>query len=335
MYQFLLLGLFFLGFIQQIYAQKIRSEQLLVNYTQLPLKPLPENIKTYYTEIKSSFLSPQQTESYRTRYLKLEGYEEVSRDEDLTISVDFDRMVVSSEDIVSTWNPKRPDEPRYFYYKISYTLPSQFAVITRDGKEIYYDEGGCGQVYFYEFGRNAQFKEEKELHQAYEKKRTELSEREEDNAIQNILRSINTLIADEIAFTKKSTKFHVAIVKGKYNYSDLEDALGYMEEGFGVISRKEEAQKANAYFEKAIQIWQKALQESNLNDKKARINAQISSRLYYNCALAYLWMTDFKNAMHYAELSEQNKVGFSFRGVWNVPIKSMIRDKKRRFEANQ
>lgn len=328
---FFMLNILFFG---NISAQKVRSEQLLVNYIQLPLKPLPKDIKTYYSEIKSAFLSPQKNDMYREKYLKLSGYQQTARNEDLTITVEFERMNISEEEIVSTWNPKRPDDPRYFYYKISYTLPHRFSVTTRDGNEIYYDEGACGQTYHYEFGRRDKFVREKDLHEAYQKQRTKSSQDKEENAIKTVLKKIQTLITDEMAFVNKSSRFHVAIAKGKHDYSDLKDALGHMEEGLGAISRRVAEEEANTHFRKAINIWKNALKESNLNNKKSRINAHVTSRLYYNCALAYMWMNDFENAIYYANLSEQNKIGFSFRGVWNVPIRSMIRDRKRRFEAN-
>ena len=61
----------------------------------------------------------------------------------------------------------------------------------------------------------------------------------------------------------------------------------------------------------AIVVWNKALEELDLADKKARINNKIGAALYINLGLAYTLINEFDNADRALSTVQSNK---SFKG---------------------
>ena len=63
------------------------------------------------------------------------------------------------------------------------------------------------------------------------------------------------------------------------------------------MERDKSTSKAN--LEKAIALWEEELQESDLNEKKARINKKITGLINANLADAYFWSENFEKANYY------------------------------------
>jgi hypothetical protein len=83
---------------------------------------------------------------------------------------------------------------------------------------------------------------------------------------------------------------------------------------------------------KAIAVWEKALEESDPDDKKARINADVKAGLYLNLAEAYMWLNDFTKARtHLAKHAALNAHGFN-RDY--KKIDELLISRKERFDAN-
>ena len=57
----------------------------------------------------------------------------------------------------------------------------------------------------------------------------------------------------------------------------------------------------------AIVVWNKALEELDLTDKKARINNKIGAALYINFCLAYRLINEFNNADRVLSTVQSNK----------------------------
>ena len=75
------------------------------------------------------------------------------------------------------------------------------------------------------------------------------------------------------------------VMDKKVDYSDLLQA--YNEALSGLMSISVDEESAKTKINKAIDLWNAALKESNLTDKKARIDKDITISIYFNLLECY------------------------------------------------
>ena len=108
----------------------------------------------------------------------------------------------------------------------------------------------------------------------------------EDKILQDNLSAINHLVNDRIGFEKTDRKTEIFFVKSKNEtHNDILDAYNAATLGFKMYGTSEEqgALKLN----EAINLWKTALLESEIDNKKARIDKDVTIALYYNLLEAY------------------------------------------------
>jgi len=81
-------------------------------------------------------------------------------------------------------------------------------------------------------------------------------------------------------------------------------------------------------FRDAITLWQGELKESNLTDKKARIDEDLTYDLNINITVAYIMLRDFVNARKYL------KDALAIKGTWASIYDRDLKDLTARFHAN-
>ena len=115
------------------------------------------------------------------------------------------------------------------------------------------------------------------------------------------INNISSVLDSEIGYPKKRENTEVYIVKKfqDYNYEKLLSAYNYAESGYGQVGLDRNKSRAKTQLNKAINIWEQELKESDLTDKKARINTKISGLISANLADAYFWTEDFEKSNFY------------------------------------
>jgi len=125
-----------------------------------------------------------------------------------------------------------------------------------------------------------------------------------------LINDVNTDLNNQFGYSwiKKRSKIYSAKGK-KYFYDDLDKAVVSFENGLKDLKVNQglAAVKLNS----AIVVWNKALEELDLADKKARINNKIGAALYINLGLAYTLINEFNNADRVLSTVQSNK---SFKG---------------------
>tara|TARA_B100001057_G_scaffold100576_1_gene97510 strand:+ start:121 stop:1521 length:1401 start_codon:yes stop_codon:yes gene_type:complete len=94
-------------------------------------------------------------------------------------------------------------------------------------------------------------------------------------------------------WVKKKSKLYTGTGKN-LDYSDLNQALANAKNG--LRDMKIDKEGAMSKFMQAIQIWTKALEELDTEDKKARINNKVGAAVHINLALVYTLIGDFDGA---------------------------------------
>lgn len=108
----------------------------------------------------------------------------------------------------------------------------------------------------------------------------------EDKILQDNLTVINHLVNDRMGFEKTERKTELFYVKSKNeSHDDIKSAYNNATLGFKLFNTSEE--QGSIKLNEAITAWTKALEESDLEDKKARIDKDVTIALYYNLLEAY------------------------------------------------
>jgi len=108
----------------------------------------------------------------------------------------------------------------------------------------------------------------------------------EDKILQENLTAINHLVNDRIGFEKTERKTEIFWVKSKNeSHDDIKTAYNNAVLGFKLFGTSEE--QGLLKINEAVTAWKKALEESNIDDKKARIDKDVTIALYYNLLEAY------------------------------------------------
>ena len=148
-------------------------------------------------------------------------------------------------------------------------------------------------------------------------------ERLQSSSVENNLKTIQWLINDKLGTTEQARDIEVVYVNNKKgDYSDLENAMFDAKEGYGMLmSRPEEAKEK---IRNAIQAWETALDEGDMDDKKARINKKVIPDLYNNVILAAILVEDFDKADdHY---SATLRLDFANRDENNLKELKLLND---------
>ena len=115
------------------------------------------------------------------------------------------------------------------------------------------------------------------------------------------INNISSVLDSEIGYPKKRENTEVYIVKKfqDYNYEKLLSAYNYAESGYGQVGLDRNKSRAKTQLIKAINIWEQEMKESDLANKKSRINSKISGLISANLADAYFWTENFEKSNFY------------------------------------
>ncbi len=112
---------------------------------------------------------------------------------------------------------------------------------------------------------------------------------------------VKNLINNKCGFPVKQRSTEIYTVKKfkDHNYSDLIDAYSYVKSGYDLLYKDVDKDDGIEKIEKGIKIWEAALEESDVNNSKSRVNKKVTALLYANLAEAYMWIDDFDAADNY------------------------------------
>jgi len=114
----------------------------------------------------------------------------------------------------------------------------------------------------------------------------------EKESVSSILTQINNYINEQYGFVKVQSTLTLRAPKNKGDYDDLEKAAKLGKRGINPMGSSD----GKAELVEAISIWESALGESDVKDKKARINRKVTEALYQNLIEAAIFNEDFVKA---------------------------------------
>jgi len=137
---------------------------------------------------------------------------------------------------------------------------------------------------------------------------------EKDN-VSDILQIINTYLNEQYGFVNVPAVLTIRAPKNKGEFDDLEKAGKLAKRGINPMGSSD----GKAELTEAIQIWETVLGESDVNNKKARINGKVTQSIYQNLIEAAIYKEEFISAQDHLilfgemDLNYKGKTWFTSR----------------------
>jgi len=351
-------------------AQRIEKNEVRLTYMQMPLEPLPNEILTYSARIvpgdvsfKNIHLKNQnlnkiiQVEAGSNNnygsvskcerdFLTLPGYNRVPENGDLEIEVRFKKLIVNNKRMKTGTGQfsegNQMVSRTMYFYEFDY---SYFAAvyISTSGKDTLYSKvfnsfnhikaryGNCGDCKEASDGPTegfgASYTSVQELEESFNQRfLSELEIKWTRDALLNVKDYLFSVKGKPMVYND----IKIVTGKGKHEYPDLDTAVIRMKTAAVKLSSTEDKLAAEQYINEAISIWQKALEELDNTNKKARINEEIASGLYYNIGIAYAWMNQFTSCREWFDKAAKEKDGARLVN----DIKWWVDSQEKRLKAN-
>jgi tetratricopeptide (TPR) repeat protein len=279
-----------------IFAQRVDKEKVgIYQYVQLPSDITLVNFKTYKVDAKGMNGDAYRRDAIASN-IALAGYDKIGSREDADFIVEVEEY------------PLRYGEPQ---------RRTQERTVKVDGVEKkvtdYWYSNACNYKYvlhiFNKAGELLLTKEasgednivgrtESSASKAWESYGVAVQQHE-SSVIPEKVSMLNSIINNVYCFPVKREDIIAGNVKAKkFDYSDVNAGYELLVAGFEIVRVNENAiDDAAVKFNEAITTFTKVLGESNLEDKKARIDKDITAMLYYNIAVSYFLMKDYTKAI--------------------------------------
>jgi hypothetical protein len=148
----------------------------------------------------------------------------------------------------------------------------------------------------------------------------------QNTAVTENMDRIRWVLNDKLGTTTQAWNAEINYVKdNKGNYEDLENAMFDAKEGFSMLMSRNDAAKEKLV--SAINTWDAAISEIDVDDKKARINKKVAPDLFKNIILACAMIQNFDKADDY--YSQSLRLGFGNRDESDLKELKLLTDNLR------
>lgn len=148
------------------------------------------------------------------------------------------------------------------------------------------------------------------------------------------IQSSASVLENTFGYVNKSRKAEIYSVKKykDYDYTDVVMAYDKTSEGLLLVRNSVDRSDAQETLDEAREMWHLILEESNLQNKKERINAKISAMIWCNLAEIAVWMAEFNEADN--QVSKTKNSGVLKAKSHIKKEVSFYKDQRTRWEAN-
>ncbi|MBK6265891.1 hypothetical protein JKA74_12685 [Marivirga sp. S37H4] len=341
MKKILLLIAFVITIANQSFAQRLDKEKGRLKYTQLPLTPLPEDFTQYWVNIDLGYIFPGDSKTETLNKIKNAAsisHLEKTTNEGVELLVRLETYY-KSEVVFGTVkkDEKRDDKSvtvTYYNVTFDYKYPLYFE-INLPGEVDPLNSGfsnNSNQMVTYE---SKLFKTSKERNDWWNANYSTLQGNLRTALLNANVSKLGNSLDNLYSYSKNSNYTEFVAVKKfkKFEYNDLDLALEKVKAAIEEISENDIVfnDKFTALMDEAIVIWNKALEESDLESKKTRINKKVTEAIYNNLCLTYVLMSEFEKADEVIKIAQET-IG---KRAIDSYIESFLNDRRARFEANE
>jgi hypothetical protein len=142
----------------------------------------------------------------------------------------------------------------------------------------------------------------------------------------HLAKQLDFIFAD----SRNKTDFKLYTIKKSTAHDDINQASANVKTAIRML-RSDSIEQARPLMEKAVDLWSTALKESNINDKKARINEKITEALYRNLIPTLIMLDRFDEAQKL--INESNPKFGLFYGMFTDEQSSFMYSRKISYKA--
>lgn len=263
-------------------AKKLVEKQLLNENTKPVKRYVPTPSKKYVPEPK--YATAHDVTTLASSYLNIDGFNRAEGSE-LNYLVTMETFEYSQPKVISevkkestVSNGKSTSyDVTYYHLEFEYRFPMNIKV-TQNGSEVYFENPAKLQEFKKYVG--AATKSHPSTDVSVMAKNLELQVLKEN------LNYINHLVNDRLGYENTERKTGIDYVKDKKGeYADLTEAYNLANSSYNMLGKTDD--QAKAKLEQAVSLWSKALSESDVLNKKARIDKKVTTSLCFNLLEAY------------------------------------------------
>ena len=225
---------------------------------------------------------------------------------------------------------KKGEEANTKYdYKCSYILQAKMEVIDPNNTVLF--EKMVGRAKTKGLGK---YKSTYDVAKWYMNNRETFYAQIESEGRKAAIAGSGSALDNQFGYINKNRKAEIYSVKKykDYDYTDVVMAYNQTTEALLKVGNDRDRSGAMDDLEEAREMWLKILEESNLQNKKERINAKISAMIWFNLAEIAVWMADFNEADN--QVSKTMNSGIMKAKSHIKGEKSFYADQKNRWNAN-
>ena len=214
-------------------------------------------------------------------------------------------------------------------YKCSYVLQAKMEVIDPSNTVLF--EKIVGGTQIKSLGK---YKSTYDFAKWYMNNRTSFYSQIESEGRKAAVSGSAGALDNQFGYINKSRKAEIYSVKKykDYDYTDVILAFDQTSKALIQIEGSRDRSEAMDALDNAREMWLTILEESNLQNKKERINAKVSAMIWCNLAEIAVWMADFNEADNQVSKTMNSGV---FKAKSHIKgEKSFYADQKTRWNAN-
>ncbi|NMM48248.1 hypothetical protein [Marinigracilibium pacificum] len=325
-----------------ISAQNLDRNNVSFSRLRLPLTPLPENVKYYNPKLDLGYIymadSKTEVENLLMNSIKIDGLERgPSGDDCLTIMARLETYYKSEVRYIETEKSvKRGDatvKVKYHSLTFDYKYPLYYE-LTLPGSYEADSKGFINNSQLMQTFTSKEYENKSDLYKWWNENYKTIQANLRKELLNKNASSLANLLDNRFGYKqiKDSEMFFTVKKFKKHDYSDLDEAFAIAKEGLEMMQADQPlpSDAARSTMTKAVDIWVKALNEADLEDRKVRINSKVAGAIANNLVNLYTLMGDFNKAQEIITKADEE---FKKDG-WTGYAQTKLDDIKKRITAN-
>jgi hypothetical protein len=218
-------------------------------------------------------------------------------------------------------------------YSLEYKSPINVKVEC-DGK-VYMDEIIPNSNKTMEFKQSNAFKTEADARLDWTSKSSSIKDGLQTKAFDASIVEANKFVNNKFGFMKmKREALLFSVTSKKVDYTDYNEAFTVLNEGLLMLGEDMLIEEGKTKIKEGVAKFETILKESDVKDKKARINEDVTIATYLNLLEANLWLNDFIACQKLILKIKTSNTSNREEKRMNR-IKELIDDQKLRYDANK
>ncbi|MEO1054296.1 MAG: hypothetical protein AAFX87_26905, partial [Bacteroidota bacterium] len=310
-----------------LFAQKPNTKNVKIEFIQPPIKPFPDNVKTYFVKMINNAANLPISPDSEQNNITLRGYERATNENEADVIFKMTINSVRYDNAVKkvTYKQKVNDSTYVDKTGGQFTVNAYLSTSYhfKDQKNDKFLGSGAGKADVSTFTSPTYNTYNEAVSASNETKSTE-AKKLYGELFKSAKTKFSNRINDDFGFPIKTQYFPIARGKGKkHDYADLEGAYNKFVEVGKILDENHDIEKVRPMVEEAIKVWEKAAGEYVSGSKKARVGDKNIGHIYTNLAVGNFVIEKWDQSLDYVAKSRKHKGQAAWADYLDKTIKRM------------